>query len=162
MSLMNVFSFEPHEKVHIDADRIVPGLYQGSIPPQGEALRLARFTVLVLAAVQFQPKAERFPGVRVIHVPLEDSHVLTKEDIHSAATVANLVATAVKGGARVLVTCLEGRNRSGLITALALRDLYGMSGAEALLFVKKNRKNADALTNTTYQQFLLSIPRKSP
>jgi protein-tyrosine phosphatase len=159
---MNVFSFAPYEKIKIDADRIVPGLYQGSMPPQGNALREARFSVLVLAAKQYQPKADRFPGVTIIHVPLEDSHELTKEDIGSAMTVATRVAVAVRNGSRVLVTCLEGRNRSGLITALALRDLYGMSGSEAMLLVRQNRKNASALTNTTYQQFLLSLPRKSP
>jgi len=156
---MNVFTQEPYAKVEIDADKISPGLYQGSIPPQGRALFEARFSYLVLAADEFQPKAERFPGVRVLHAPSFDD-VLNSDRISAFMEAADRVAEKVRGGGRVLVTCIQGRNRSGMIVALALRNLYGMDGASAMMLVKQNRKHADALTNQYFQQFLTALPRK--
>lgn len=155
---MNVFTTEPYAKVEIDADKISPGLYQGSIPPQGRALFEARFSYLVLAADEFQPKAERFPGVRVLHAPTFDGS-LDSDRIRTFFEAADRVTEIVRGGGRVLVTCIEGRNRSGMIVALALRNLYGMNGASAMMHVKQNRKHADALTNQYFQAFLMSLPR---
>jgi protein-tyrosine phosphatase len=158
---MNVFTLQTNEKIEIDAEQIVPCLYQGSVPPTGEALRLARFSVLVLAAWQYQPKSENFPGVRVIHAPFSDSLALTESDIEAYMTTAFMVAREVRNGSRVLVTCLAGKNRSGMINALAIRNLFGVSGSTAMNMVRDGRKREEALSNATYQQFLMSLPRKS-
>jgi len=66
------------------------------------------------------------------------------------------VVTAVTGGRRVMVACVGGRNRSGLVLALALRELLGCSGAEALRLVQARRE--DALNNETFARHLTALP----
>jgi protein-tyrosine phosphatase len=63
---------------------------------------------------------------KVIHAPLDDS-VPTKSDIAVALSAARQVQALRRRGAKVLVTCAQGRNRSALIAALALM----MDGATA-------------------------------
>jgi hypothetical protein len=66
------------------------------------------------------------------------------------------VVTAVAGGGRVLVACAGGRNRSGLVLGLALRELLRCSGAEALRIVQSRRE--DALNNQTFARHLAALP----
>jgi protein-tyrosine phosphatase len=54
----------------------------------------------------------------------------------------------------VLVNCQAGLNRSGVVTARALQ-MQGMSGAEAIATVRKNRCEA-ALFNKAFEQWLLT------
>jgi protein-tyrosine phosphatase len=65
------------------------------------------------------------------------------------------VVTAVREGKRVLVACAGGRNRSGLIVALAVREILGCSGYEALQLVQSRRENA--LNNVTFAEHLTSL-----
>jgi hypothetical protein len=53
-------------------DEIAPGLYQGSKPPFGTELKDLGFDVLVLAAREIQPASVYFPGIEVIHAPIDD------------------------------------------------------------------------------------------
>ena len=69
---------------------------------------------------------------------------------------AEIVARRVRSGERVLVTCAMGRNRSGLVSALALHFLTGISGAEAARLVKARRHNA--LTNRYFMAALFKVP----
>jgi Dual specificity phosphatase, catalytic domain len=66
------------------------------------------------------------------------------------------IVTAVTQGRRVLVACAGGRNRSGLVLGLALRELLGCSGAEALRLVQSRRENS--LNNETFARHLASLP----
>jgi hypothetical protein len=66
------------------------------------------------------------------------------------------VVTGVAAGRRVLVACAGGRNRSGLVLGLALRELLGCSGAEALRLVQLRRE--DALNNETFARHLAALP----
>jgi hypothetical protein len=66
------------------------------------------------------------------------------------------VVTAVAGGRRVLVACAGGRNRSGLVLGLAVRELLACSGAEALRLVQSRRE--DALNNETFARHLAALP----
>ena len=144
----------------IDATAIAPQLYQGSVPPNGRALADARFTMLVLAAREYQPRSANFPGLRVVlHAPLNDD-VPTSSEVAAAMNAATYVVDEIKRGGKVLVTCLQGRNRSGLISALALRKLYGFSGKQVLSQVQTMRANA--LTNPWFQQLLSDLPSRSP
>jgi len=141
----------------IDASEIAPGLYQGSEPPRGHALRHCGFDTLVLAAEEIQPGSVDFPGVTVVHAPNnDDGSPITKGQWQTAVQAAELVARRVRGGERVLVTCAAGRNRSGLVSALALHMLTGISGAEAARIVKARRPNA--LTNRWFMAALFRVP----
>jgi hypothetical protein len=70
------------------------------------------------------------------------------------------VVTGVAAGRRVLVACAGGRNRSGLVLGLALRELLGCSGAEALRLVQLRRE--DALNNETFARHLAALPPPAP
>ena len=124
----------------IDASRITENLYQGSAPVEGTALSRAGFSVLILSAVDHQPSADRFPGLEVIRVPLRDCEPNAFE-ITAARRAAATVASRVRGGQKVLVTCWMGRNRSGWIVGHALRFL-GASGPNAVRIVQKRRVQA--------------------
>ena len=134
----------------IDADRIIPGVYQGSKPAlesQGQLVPLplhqAGFDSLVLAAEEFQPPARDYPGVRVLHVPFDDhENRLTEEEWAEIVGAADWAAGEVRAGRRVLITCWAGINRSGIITALTVMMLTGWSGAKAVIRVKQMRPGA--------------------
>jgi protein-tyrosine phosphatase len=66
------------------------------------------------------------------------------------------VVTAVRAGRRVLVACAGGRNRSGLVVGLAVRELLGCSGVQALNWVQSRRENA--LNNATFARHLAGLP----
>ncbi len=70
------------------------------------------------------------------------------------------VVAAVRAGRRVLVACAGGRNRSGLVIGLAVRELLGCSGAQALNWVQSRRENA--LNNVTFATHLASLPPPAP
>lgn len=120
----------------IEATEIAPRLWQGSVPPRGPALRRLGFDVLVLAARENQNPGAMYPGVRVLHVPLVDRREVPVEEAHQ---MARRVAAAVRAGHKVLVTCMAGWNRSGLVTALALWYLTGWHGRAVLTHVKARR-----------------------
>src|SRR5690242_18888807 len=106
----------------LDATRLGPKLYQGSYP----SLPIARrgFRVLVLCASELQKRGEE-DGLVTLRCPLFDHSgaALSRRDWVHALRTGQRVAEFVAGGERVLVTCAEGRNRSGLISAIALHEL---------------------------------------
>jgi hypothetical protein len=80
-------------------------------------------------------------------------------ELPAAATLDRLVADvveAVRAGRRVLVACAGGRNRSGLVVALAVRELLACPGHQALELVQSRRDNS--LNNQTFAGHLASLP----
>jgi hypothetical protein len=119
-------------------------LYQGSAPPPGHVLSRLGFDVLVLTAEELLPlqSAEHFPGLEVILCPLHDHETLKDlrpGDMDRAAATAKLLADRLRDGKQVLVTCNEGRNRSGLIDALVTHLLTGKPGAWCVNHVRSHR-----------------------
>jgi protein-tyrosine phosphatase len=119
------------------ADHVHGGLWQGSRPPQGKEIADAGFDVLVLTAMEYQPPSEAFPGVRVLHTPLDDAEP-TAVERSMAFGASAAVAEALKRGKRVLVTCQMGLNRSGWVVARALQ-LGGVSRRESIAMVRRAR-----------------------
>lgn len=121
-------------------------LAQGSKPPTGVRLP---FDTIVLAAVEYQPD---MPGIEVLRAPLEDSGppptIADRAVIYSAA---HEVANRLRAGRRVLVTCYQGRNRSGVIAGLALVDL-GMPGLQAAQRIQRIR---NGLTNPYFYEMVV-------
>jgi protein-tyrosine phosphatase len=116
------------------------------------------FDVLVLCAMEHQPTSRCFPGVQVVHAPFDDSSFLSTSEIRIAQKASIVVANAVRKGKRVVVTCWLGRNRSGLVTALALVRL-GASPDAAIDAVRMAR-GPEALSNPTFVDLILSAGRR--
>ena len=131
---------------------VVPGLFVGSKPSPG---RHEGFDTIVLAAEEYQPPAHLFPGTEVIHVPLDDapSRQMREDEITAATKTAERVARRLRAGRRVLVTCALGLNRSGLVAALAMHDVYGM-GADEIVARLRRTRGMWALSNPNFEKLL--------
>lgn len=128
----------------LDADEIVPGLWQGSLPTPGMLVKSAGFQMLVLCAREYQLPATDFPGVTVIHAPNDDHSAfpLDRDKLQMALGAAHEVAQAVRAGQQVLVTCAAGLNRSGLVSGLTLHLLFGWPGVKCVARVRKYRQRS--------------------
>lgn len=137
-----------------DADEIYPGLWQGAFPPGKKFLAKKGFDVLVLAAAEHQD-VSFYEDIEIILAPGDDD-----ERPHRAAKfysmweqVATTVASYVLNGKKVFVSCIAGHNRSGFITALALRKLTKKSGKECIEQIRKYR-GPNALDNMAFVDYL--------
>ena len=125
-----------------------PWLAQGSAPPP--FVRGIPFDVIVLAAMEYQDP--ELPGYTVIRIPLDDSGPpQSKVDRMRIRHTASEIADRVSLRERVLVTCMQGRNRSGVLAGLALRHL-GLPGAEA---VRRIRLARDGLRNPWFHAMVV-------
>jgi protein-tyrosine phosphatase len=140
-------------------DGITEALWIGSAPV-GTLTRRSlhdQFDMLVLMAEEYQPRAESFPGLEVLHAGISDNgSPPTAAELQTAAWAAGEVAAAVRRGKRVLVTCMMGLNRSGLACALALRMLARCSGREAMHAVRASRTGA--IFNPWFERVLEEMP----
>lgn len=84
-----------------------------------------------------------------VHYPIPDG--LLKE-ADSLLTLAAGAARQIEAGGTVLTMCNAGRNRSGLLSALIVRELSGLPGAAAMAVVRHHRPNA--LANPNFERFL--------
>lgn len=139
-----------------DAHNILPRLWQGSAPKPGRSVARHGFQALVLAAEEHQPPARGFPGVRVMHAPLDDHYEpIGADEWEHIIRAANFAVGNVSCGRRTLITCQAGLNRSGIITALTVCLLTGMSGREAVSLVQRRRP--DALCNHSFVHHIESV-----
>jgi hypothetical protein len=137
----------------LDANEVIPRLWQGGKPAPGQY----SFDLIVLAADEYQPSAEKFPGAQVLHVPLPDDWrgltTAARAALYASATKAGeTVAAWYRAGKNVLVTCGAGLNRSGLVNGLALRNL-GYSGDDAVALIQRAR-GPRALAGRTFARFI--------
>lgn len=144
------------------ADKIVDRLYQGGYPPVGNALKDAGVDVLVLCARE-NADASKYEGLIVIVAPGDDDErpqmLASTIDVWKAA--AHDVARHVREGRVVLVTCMAGHNRSGLVTALALRELTGWPGEKIIQHIQDRRLGA--LYNDTFVDYIINnFPSEEP
>lgn len=127
----------------LDVTRIGPKLYQGSLPKPGHDVRRCGFDVLVLSAEEWQPSAETYPGVEVMHVPLTDmGEPLSRRAWLRALRAGQQIAQRLLEGKRVLTTCHAGLNRSGLLNVLAMYYLTGSPGSMLVRHVQSLRPGA--------------------
>jgi hypothetical protein len=142
----------------VEANEIAPRLWMGSRPEPGPKLRACGVDILVLCAMEYQPQPEWYPGVDVQRIHLDDAELPGREALE-AFQLASHLAKELKRGRCVLVTCQQGRNRSGLITALALTQFTGCSGIEAAHAVRARRLSpfGPALSNHHYVEALSTV-----
>jgi len=145
----------------VEGTKLFTGLYQGSAPRSVADLRAARVDLLVLCARELQPERETLRGIRYLRCPLDDNGSLSERHWQRAYSTATQVARAVRRGQRVLVTCMQGRNRSGLVDGIALHLLTGSSGCAAADYIRRRRPTA--LTNEAFARALCQrLPRARP
>lgn len=150
----------------LDASPVYPAptrgalLWQGSRPPAGRAVADAGFEVLVLCALEHQRGG--YEGVAVHRVALDDAddggdgaRPLTQAEWTRARAMGHLVASGVRAGLPTIVTCNEGRNRSGLVVACAVHVLSGLPGPECVALVRRARPGA--LTNPSFVRALRDL-----
>ncbi len=149
----------------IDAHRLMSRLWQGSAPRSGRTLYALGFDVLVLCAEELQTQ-DQFseaginppPSLNEVGVylcPLDDFKLSAREA--GLATKAAIELAALhRRGKRLLVTCAQGRNRSGLVSALTIRLLTGCTGRTAADHVRVVRPNS--LTNPWFRAYLDDLP----
>lgn len=135
----------------------------GSFPLPPAGLRLLGIDVLILCAEELQPPDASYPYVMVLRARLDDTMKLPVKSLLEANDVALAAAHLIRRqGSRVLVTCAQGRNRSGLVAGLILCKTTGCSGAEAAKIIQTRRRapHGPALTNTHFVDILSRHPRR--
>jgi protein-tyrosine phosphatase len=139
------------------ASPVTDKLWVGGHPPVGPGLSEYGIDALVLAADGFQPPAKLFPDIKVLHAPMHDDYERMHEGDADRAVNAGLqVAKWLKEGKKVLSTCWQGRNRSGVIAALALMLTQKSSPEEAINLIRASR-GASAMGNPHFNLLLQAV-----
>lgn len=149
------------ETITIEAEpssawRVRENLWIGNAPPTKEALRAAGFDCVVLMAQEYQP-TNCFFGVDTVHAPIDDAQ-LNRVEAQLAMGAARDVIVKLRQGRRVLVTCMAGLNRSGLVCALALVFGNGMAPDDAVALLRAVR-GPGALSNPHFVEFVRRIAK---
>jgi hypothetical protein len=134
---------------------VLPGrLWHGGVPVDFEWLAGQGIEVVIdLSDADSYPPADRIKRLTYLKCPLVDGDV---PDEGLAVRLAQLVAGLVEDGRQILVHCTFGRNRSGLLMTLVVREVLGLTGAEALDYVRQRRANA--VNNEGFAQWLRALP----
>lgn len=144
-------------------DQILPGLWQGGtgddevvggrIPADHHGAlsgRRPRFDVVVTLYADAQPAPW---GVEELRFGFPDAD-LTPAFAERAVALARHAHRRWKEGARVLVRCQAGVNRSGLVTTLVLM-LDGMDAHDAIALIRARRAPA-VLDNRAFVRWLVT------
>ena len=133
---------------------VLPGLWQSGLPDDWPQLRGLVDAVVDLADAGPGPTADDLGDLTYLKAPLEDGEDLPDEVLLSHLT--SLVADLVREGRRVLVHCTFGKNRSGLLMTLIVRELLGCDGPTALARVRAVRERA--VNNERFAEWLSALP----
>ena len=135
---------------------LVPGqLWQGGCPVDFDWVRRTGIDVVLdLADPDAFPPADAIEGLTYLKCPLVDGEGIPDPGV--TLRLAGLVAGLVGEGHRALVHCTFGRNRSGLVATLVVRELLGLSGADALAHVRARRQRV--ANNEVFATWLSSLP----
>jgi len=138
---------------------VAPNLFIGSRPPPGYYRWLG---VIVLCAKEFQPPTWAYPGVTILHAPLDDdpTRAMTDHEITIAVTNGGTVSRYLHAGHRVLATCHMGLNRSALIAGLAMQRAFDMTAEEVVEQIRGQR-GSSALGNPNFVRLLQRADRRA-
>ena len=139
-------------------DEILPGLWQGGTEdddvvgrpkPAGHYGRCHPFDLVVTLYADAQPVPWE---VEELRFGFPDSS-LTPRAIERAVALSAHAHSRWQSGARVLVRCQAGVNRSGLVMALTLMR-HGLSAVDAIGLIRERRGPA-ALSNRHFVRWLV-------
>lgn len=133
---------------------IINNLAQGCFPGDARTA-FDHFDVVVLCAEEHQPKWKIPKGKFLYKMPLDDDpYVQVPAEVGRIVCEVALAAGSYHlSGHKVLTSCHEGRNRSGITTGVILQHYYNMSANDAIKLIRKQR-NDDCLGNPMFEQFL--------
>jgi protein-tyrosine phosphatase len=138
-------------------DLIVPGLWMGGFPrPRGAVLRtIADVGISHVVTTTFE--RPRLPaGVSSRWIPFLDLDLPLHMD--PLIRAARDVAERVRDGEQVYVHCGHGYDRSGLVVALALRDLRPATPGADILDLIRAQRGSEALHNRRFARYIRSLP----
>ena len=127
------------------------------------------YALVVYAGKELRPPPQALADrgssrkVRIFHIPLEDARrPLSDAERFSLMQGLMLIKDVFKRQRKpVLVTSKDGINRAPFVVALALADLYGCGGSEAMRAVKNYKvRDKRALENPVFTHHLLTVPRR--
>jgi protein-tyrosine phosphatase len=133
---------------------VLPGLWQSGLPEDWAALRDRVDAVVDVADAGTGPSEDELGGLTYVKAPLQDGEELPDPVVLDHLT--GLVADLVRDGRRVLVHCTFGKNRSGLLMALVVRELLGCDGRTALQRVRAVRHRA--VNNERFARWVSELP----
>ena len=133
---------------------VLPGLWQSGLPEDWDLLRAHVDAVVDVADAGPGPSPQDLGDLTYVKAPLEDGGTLPDPVVLEHLTA--LVADLVRSGRRVLVHCTFGKNRSGLLMALVVRELLGCDGRTALERVRAVRHRA--VNNEAFAAWLSALP----
>ena len=142
-------------------NRLAQGGYPGAQPSL-----FTKFDVVVYMAEERQPKVHAPPGKLALYAPIDDDiYRPVPLDIgHQLHLLSHQLARHVKANQRVLVTCMQGKNRSGLVVGLTLLKVFpSWTPEQAITLIRRNRRLGGgdvALSNTMFEQFLRANGRR--
>jgi protein-tyrosine phosphatase len=139
------------------ANRILNNLWMGSAPPASDQLQ-KDFDCLILCAVEYQ--TAQFPGMDVSRIELHDDGktLLTEADKREAIKLAYETIENLKQKKKVLITCMQGLNRSGLVVALTLM-IGGKFSLGQVVGMIREQRGPYALSNHDFVQFLETVAK---
>lgn len=139
-------------------------LAQGDMDSAYEAIRSGTFDVVILCAVELEEMFRLLPArthPEIVYASNVDGLALSRRQLRVATTAAGKAVRAYRAGKRVLITCQAGRNRSGLVTGLAMHLATGCGGKLATEIIRARRNaHGPALSNDVFAKFLCAIPPK--
>lgn len=91
-----------------------------------------------------------------VHEPFGDNKQWAGPNVGLADAIRS-AARLLETGDHVMAYCFYGRNRSGLVNALILRELLSCPGAQALATLRRARKGA-AGGNPHFIRYLEGLP----
>ncbi|NMR21681.1 dual specificity protein phosphatase family protein [Cellulomonas fimi] len=135
---------------------LLPGrLWQGGCPVDFDWVRETGIDVVLdIADPDAHPPVGATDGLLYVKAPLVDGDTLPDWTLVSG--LADLAARFIGDGRRVFVHCTFGRNRSGLLAALVVREVLGIPGGEALRHVQDRRPRT--VNNEAFAAWLRSLP----
>lgn len=136
--------------------KVKDNLWIGNAPPTKGALWNTGFDCVVLMAKEYQP-AGCFFYVDDICAPIDDDE-LTRKEARLVIMAARETILRLKRRQRVLVTCMAGLNRSGLVCALSLMFGNGMNPDDAVALIRAAR-GSEALSNPSFVNFLKRVSK---
>jgi predicted protein tyrosine phosphatase len=102
------------------------------------------------------PALYRQAGFQVLHLPIPDGSVPSRESL--TQLVAAIIQYA-QSGRHTVIHCYAGLGRTGLVLAAIAKRLLGMSGEEAIAWVRRYIPRA---IETPAQQALLLVEDHPP